>query len=85
MKWRLLEEWVMPRQSVGPLTRLALGWEVGRALGSLGDSYRAMRSGSFPSVGFVALSDNDDGRENAARQLIDLGIATGRRRLVKAR
>lgn len=83
--WRVMEEWVdEPERGVGPLTRLALGWEVGRATNRAADVYRAIRTGSYPPLGMSLPADPLETRRTAAEQLVRLGIATGRRRLPRA-
>jgi anaerobic magnesium-protoporphyrin IX monomethyl ester cyclase len=81
--WRLLEEWAGGEPSIGTLTRLALGWEVFRSTGRFGDAYDAVRTGKYPALGFASHGDHVVESDAAAGRLIELGIATGRRRLMK--
>ena len=83
--WQVLAEWAREGQrATGPLTRLALGREALHATGDARLALRAIRSARFPEIGF--LSQDEDARECtvAAEQLVQLGVATGARRLVRA-
>lgn len=82
--WQLLEEWARGGRGIGPLTRLALGLEVGRTTGRLGDACEAAFTGKYPALGFVDSEECARESDTAAGRLIDLGVATGRRKLVKA-
>lgn len=84
LTWRVLRTWAKGEESPGVITRSALGWEVGRAMGTLGDAWSAARSGSYPHLGKVADAEVVNQSETEADRLVQLGIATGRRRLVKA-
>jgi anaerobic magnesium-protoporphyrin IX monomethyl ester cyclase len=86
-RWHVAKEWIRePASGIGPLTRLAIGWEVGKATGRADDALRAIRSGSYPNIGFVAATDAAAASETrgAAEQLIQVGIATGKRKLPRA-
>jgi anaerobic magnesium-protoporphyrin IX monomethyl ester cyclase len=82
--WRMLEEWSSRDRDVGLLTRAALGWEVWNTTRRLADAGRAVRAGRYPSLGFVPASEEAPVPHAAAERLIELGMATGRRKLVKA-
>jgi hypothetical protein len=83
--WQVMGEWVRePESGIGPLTRLALGFQVGRETRSPEYVLQAIRKGCYPALGVVTPPAHPEPQEDAARQLIQLGIATGRRRLAKA-
>lgn len=82
LTWRVMHEWLdESHRGVGPLTRLALGWETVRATGRMENAFQAVRSGRYPSIGFVDEAEHVEARREAADQLIRLGVATGQRRL----
>lgn len=82
--WLLLEEWTRGGKGTGPLTRLALAREAGLATGRLRDAYGALRTGKYPELGVARIASLKEDRAEAAR-LVQLGRATGRRRLAKSR
>lgn len=83
--WQVMKEWPTERdRGVGPLTRLALAWEVGRATGRPRDILDAARNGAYPRLGYSKQGSKGT-PSTAAEQLIRIGIATGRRRLSGAR
>lgn len=82
VSWRMMEEWSNERRNgVGPLTRVALALDVGRATGSLALAAAAARTGSYPTLGIVRAPNAAQARDEAAGQLVQLGRNTGRRRL----
>ncbi len=84
LTWRVLRTWARDEQTPGVITRSALGWEVGRAMGTLGDAWTAARSGTYPRLGKIEDGGVVNQTEAEADRLVQLGIATGRRRLVRA-
>lgn len=78
-----MKEWkgVHPA-GVGPLTRLALGWEVARATRAPRTVLETMRRGRYPTLGFLEWNVGEE-RDAHAESLVRFGIATGNRRLLK--
>jgi hypothetical protein len=82
LTWRVMHEWIdEARRGVGPLTRLALGWEAVRATGRIEAGYRALQCGRYPPIGLAPVHEIGHARREAAEQLIRFGVATGQRRL----
>jgi len=82
--WLVLSEWANETTShVGLLTRLALGREVAKVTGEPWLALEAMRSGQFPPLGFLPPSETTECAAEAEK-LVQLGVATGARRLVRA-
>ncbi len=85
LSWHLLRTWAEGERTPGLLTRAALGWEVGQATGKIDHVWQAARSGEYPRLGFLAKSEITEQSAVHAERLVQLGIATGRRRLARAR
>jgi hypothetical protein len=78
LSWAALDHWAKKHAAgVDLFTRSAIAWEVGRSTGRIRDAGRAFRAGELPPFGIVAGSEP----EMPASRLIDLGVATGRRKL----
>lgn len=77
LAWFALDHWKKHGAEMDLFTRSAIAWEVGRSTGSLHDASLAFRAGKPPPLGIVTASEP----EAPAARLIDLAVATGRRRL----
>lgn len=82
LTWRVLEKWAKGEPEPGLVTRSAIAWEAARATGRPGDALTALRTGRFPVLG-VRPEDGTGDEDGAAANLIQLGMATGRRRAVR--
>lgn len=83
--WQVMGEWVRePTSGVGPLTRFAIGWEIGRVTRRPEHVVESIQSGRYPAVGVIPPSADPEPRRAEADQLVRLGVATGKRRLARA-
>jgi anaerobic magnesium-protoporphyrin IX monomethyl ester cyclase len=85
--WRLASEWALERKAgIGPLTRAAVAAEVWQATRMVGPTLGAVRTGAYPDLGVVSPTSEavDPPQEDHAAQLVQLGIATGKRKLARA-
>jgi anaerobic magnesium-protoporphyrin IX monomethyl ester cyclase len=80
--WQIMGEWVRERQSgIGVLTRLALGFQVGRDTHLPAHALLAIRTGAYPSIGVIAPPPGLEPNRAAANELVQLGIGWGKRTL----
>jgi hypothetical protein len=86
LTWFLLDEWGREHQAgAGPITRLLLAWDLAHTTRDPEHVMRALRTGHYPALGSLPEVDGvADTRDRAARELIRLGVATGKRKLARA-
>lgn len=84
--WRVAAERASePSEGVGPFTRTAVAREVWRSTHSLALTLTAMRTGQYPRATVDASSAALAGaRQAQAEQLVQLAVATGKRKLLRA-
>lgn len=80
--WHVLRSWALDQGRDGALTRSAIAWEVARATGRMRDVVSPLLTGVYPTLGILSASRSD--ADSHARGLLELGINTGRRRLLRS-
>src|SRR5207253_1852812 len=74
-----------PVRGPGALTRVAVAREVWRSTRSVSTTARALATGEYPRVGLERVSETDDAsRRMHAERLVQLGVATRKRKLGRA-